>query len=247
MKTILVPIDFQVASGKAVHYIERVFKDQSIRMELLHVSTPQEKLTTAEIQKAYEKFEADFLKKSPIPYAFSIATGNLLEQLQKTIDEKHPSLVVIGLTGNTLVKSLLKLINCPVLIIPKNNESPAIRNIVYANDFNAIKVSSALEPLWNLAKTCDARVHVMHVSKERALPKDEAEGPLEYYLDGINHEYVSVKSDDIVEAINQYASEKKIDLLSLLLRDHGKNELHSRGQLVEELLNKTNIPILSLV
>ena len=111
---------------------------------------------------------------------------------------------------------------------------------------NNIKVSSALEPLWNLAQSCNAMVHVLHLSKENSLPQDKAEGPLEYYLDRIRHEYVSVKSDDFVSAINTYAADKKIDLLSLLIRHHGSNDLHSRGQLVEQLLAKTNIPILSL-
>ncbi|MBL7856690.1 MAG: universal stress protein [Cyclobacteriaceae bacterium] len=247
MKTILVPIDFQHASGKALTYIERVFKDQSIRMELLHVSTPAEKSTKEEIQKLFEKFEFEFLKNCRIPYSLTIATGGLLEEIQKNINEKHPSLVVIGLTGNTLVKALVKLMNCPVLIIPSNNETPSIRNIVYANDFHSIKDSSALEPLWNLAQACDAMVHVLHVTREDVLPKDESEGPLEYYLDHIKHEYVSLKSDDFVAAINNYAADKKIDLLTLMIRDHGKNELQSGGQLVEQLLTETNIPVLNLV
>jgi nucleotide-binding universal stress UspA family protein len=247
MKTILVPIDFQAASGNALNYIEKVFKDQSIKMELLHVATPLEKLTKEEIQKSFEKFENTFLKGSRIPYTFSIVKGNLLEQIQNTIIEKSPSLVAIGLTRNALVKSLVKSINCPVLIIPDTYDSTAIRNIAYANDFHTIKVSSALEPLWNLAKSCDAMVHVLHVTKENTVPQDEAEGPLEYYLDHVKHEYISIKSNDLVAAINKYTSEKKIDLLTLLVRNHGNNELLTHGNLVEQLLSKTNIPILSLV
>jgi len=167
--------------------------------------------------------------------------------IQKIMDELHPSLVAVGLTGNSMVKSLLKLVNCPVLMIPGDIDSPAIRNIVYANDFHSIKVSSALEPLWNFAKSSHARVHIVHVTRENAVPDDESEGPLEYYLDHVDHEYVSIKSDDFVKAINKYATEKKIDLLTLLVRDHGNNELPSRGTFVEELLTHTRIPILSLV
>jgi len=247
MKTVLVPIDFQPGVGKALHYIERVFRDQSIKVELLHVITPSEKLTADEVQKSFDDFEHTYLEGTRLPYNFTIVEGGLLEQIQKKIDELHPSLVAVGLTGNSLVLSLLKLVNCPVLMIPSTNDSPAIRNIVYANDFHSIRVSSALEPLWNFAKSCHAMVHVLHVTKENAMPNDEAEGPLEYYLDHVDHEYVSVKSNDFVKAINTYAVEKKIDLLTLLVRDHGNNEHSSRGKLVEELLTKTKIPILSLV
>ena len=43
MKTILIPIDFQPAAGKVLHYIEKVFKDQSINAELLYVYRLQRK------------------------------------------------------------------------------------------------------------------------------------------------------------------------------------------------------------
>jgi len=245
MKTVLIPIDFQPAAGKVLHYIERVFKDQSIKAELLHVIKPSE--SKEEVEKLFNAFEHTYLEGTRLPYSFTMTEGNLLEEIQKKIDQIHPSLVAVGLTGNSLVKSLLKLVNCPVLMIPGTIDSPAIRNIVYANDFHTIRVSSALEPLWNFAKSCHAMVHVLHITKENTVPADEAEGPLEYYLDHIDHEYVSIKSNDFVKAINTYAMEKKIDLLTLLVRDHGKNEHSSRGELVEELLTKTQIPILSLV
>lgn len=247
MKTVLIPIDFQPAAGKVLHYIERVFKDQAIKAELLHVLTPSEKQTKEDVQKSFEDFEHRYLEGTRLPYHFTQTEGGLLDMIQKKIDELHPSLVAIGLTGNELVKSLLKLVNCPVLMVPGISDSPAIRNIVYANDFHTIKASAALEPLWSFAKTNHARVHIVHVTKENTVPNDDSEGPLEYYLDHVDHEYVSIKSDDFVTAINKYASDKKIDLLTLLVRDHGNNELPSRGRFVEELLTRTRIPILSLV
>ena len=70
---------------------------------------------------------------------------------------------------------------------------------------------------------------------------------MEYYLENVDHEYASIKSDDFVGAINKYATEKKIDLLTLLLRDHGNNSLPSRGEFVQELLTRTQLPILTLV
>ena len=204
-------------------------------------------MTKEDVQKTFLDFEHRYLEGTRLPYHFTAVEGSLLDQIQNKIDELRPSLVAIGLSGNSLVKSLLKLVRCPVLMIPGSAESPAIRNIVYANDFQNIKVSSALEPLWNFAKSSHARIHIVHVTKEATLPNDKEEESLEYYSDQIDHEYVSIKSDDFVAAINNYAAEKKIDLLTLLLRDHGNNALPSHGKFVEELLARTQIPILSLV
>jgi len=247
MKTVLIPIDFQPGAGKVLHYIEKIFKDQSIRAELLYVMQPSEKMTKERVQESFLDFEHRYLEGTGLPYHFTAVEGSLLDQIQNKIDELSPSLVAIGLSGNSLVKSLLKLVRCPVLMIPGSTDAPAIRNIVYANDFQDIKVSAALEPLWNFAKSNHARVHIVHVTKEGALPRDEEENSLEYYLDHLDHEYVSIKSDDFVEAINTYTAEKKIDLVTLLIRDHGNNALPSRSKFVEELLTRTHIPILSMV
>ena len=200
-----------------------------------------------DVQKSFSDFEHKYLEGTRLPYHFTAVEGTLLDQIQNKIDELHPALVAIGLSGNSLVKALLKLVRCPVLMIPGAIDAPAIRNIVYANDFQNIRVSSALEPLWNFAKSSHARVHIVHVTKEGTLPTDEEENSLEYYLDHLDHEYVSIRSDDFVAAINKYAAEKKIDLLTLLLRDHGNNALPTRSKFVEELLLRARIPILSLV
>jgi hypothetical protein len=247
MKTVLIPIDFQPGAGKVLHYIEKIFKDQSIRAELLYVMQPSEKMTKERVQESFLDFEHRYLEGTRLPYHFTALEGSLLDQIQNKIDELRPSLVAIGLSGNTLVRSLLKLVRCPVLMIPGSTDAPAIRNIVYANDFQKISVSSALEPLWNFAKFSHARVHIVHVTKEGALPSDQEESSLEYYLDHLDHEYVSIKSDDFVAAINKYSADKKIDLVTLLLRDHGNNAMPSRSKFVEELLTRTQIPILSLV
>ena len=247
MKTVLIPIDFQPGAGKVLHYIEKIFKDQSIRAELLYVMQPSEKMTKERVQESFLDFEHRYLEGTRLPYHFTALEGSLLDQIQSKIDELRPSLVAIGLSGNTLVRSLLKLVRCPVLMIPGSTDAPAIRNIVYANDFQKIKVSSALEPLWNFAKFSHARVHIVHVTKEGALPSDQEESSLEYYLDHLDHEYVSIKSDDFVAAINKYSADKKIDLVTLLLRDHGNNAMPSRSKFAEELLTRSQIPILSLV
>jgi hypothetical protein len=247
MKTILIPVDFQAAAGNVLHYIENVFKDQSIKVELLYVLTPSEKMTKNDVQKSYLDFELKYLKGTTLPHHFTMVEGKLLDQIQNKIDELRPSLVAIGLSGNSLVKSLLKLVRCPLLMIPGATKSSAIRNIVYANDFQNIKISSAFEPLWDFAKSNGARIHIVHVTKGATVPSDEEEGSLEYYLENVEHEYASIKSDDFVGAINNYATEKKVDLLTLLLRDHGNNALPSRGKFVQELLTRTRLPILTLV
>jgi nucleotide-binding universal stress UspA family protein len=247
MKTILVPIDFQEASVRALRYVENVFNEQPVELQLVNVVPVDNKVSDEDIQKAFGEFEEKTLKGYPLAYRFSIIRGNLLEELQRAIHFYRPSLVIIGTSGNLLTKALMKLTDCPVLIIPETSRKGKIRNIVYANDFNAVKSSAAFEPLADLSKRFDAKVHIIHINKDEYTPPDNAEASLEYYLQLIDHEYASMKSDDLVAALQDYVHRQDIDVLSVLLRDHGQNNLSSNGKLIEEIVNNVDIPVLSLV
>jgi hypothetical protein len=187
------------------------------------------------------------LNRSRIPYTFFIKDGVLLEELQKAIHSMQPTKVMIGLEEGSLAKAFLKLTDCPVILIPRTNSKANIKTIAYANDFMNIKDSSAFKPLLELSNAFGANVHIIHVNKGKASPQDNAEAAIEYYLNAVKHEYYSVNSNDIVGAIQKYLSDKNIDLLTLLLRDHGSNELQTKGELVEQLVTKSNVPVLSLL
>jgi nucleotide-binding universal stress UspA family protein len=247
MKTILVPVDFQNASERALRYIEDVFNEQPVELQLVNVISLEDKSTDEQIQQAFDKFEAKALKNYPLPYRFSIIRGNLLDEIQRAIHFYRPSLVIIGTNGTALTRALMKLTDCPVMIVPENSRKAKIRNIVYANDFHVVKASSAFEPLADLSKSFDAKVHIIHINKDEHTIPDDAEVSLEYYLQLIDHEYASMRSDDFVAALKEYVLKEDIDVLSVLLRDHGQNNLSSSGKLIEEIVAKTDIPVLSLV
>lgn len=247
MKTILVPIDFQNASERALRYIENVFSAKPVELQLVNVVPTENKTSDQDIRKAFKEFESKVLKNFSIPYRFSIIRGNLLEEIQGAIHFYQPSLVIFGTSGNELTKALIKLTDCPVMIIPASSKKSRIRNIVYANDFNEVKSSSAFEPLLDLSKSFAAKVHIIHINKDEHTVPDSAEASLEYYLQLVDHEYASMKSDDFVVALQEYVKNEDIDVLTVLLRDHGQNAINSNGKLIEELVSKTEIPVLSLV
>lgn len=247
MKTILVPLDFQSTSERVLHYIEDVFGKHAVELQLVRVAPTDDQKTDAQIRNEFTDFERKNLLRFTLPYHFSITRGNLLEGIQHAINFYHPSLVVMGTKGTSLTKALMKVTDCAVLVIPEGTTKNQIKNIVYANDFNAVRTSSAFEPLANLSKEFDAKVHIVHVTKDRNTTHDNTEGSLEYYLESVNHEYAALKQEDLVGALDDYIHNRDIDVLSVLLRDHGTNTLNSDGKLIEAIISKTDIPVLSLV
>lgn len=245
MKKILIPIDFADSSARAIRYAEVLFCKQEVELHLIHVALASQ--NESQITKTFSEFESKNLKSSRIPYSFSVKRSSVLEEIQRAIHSIQPALVIIGLEEGSLSKAFLKLTDCPVLLIPRTCPEINIKKIAYANDFMNIKDSSAFRLLMDLCRTLDAEIHIIHVTKDHYLPEDKAEAAIEYYLNTVKHEYFSVDSDDIVGGIQNYVTNMKIDLLTLLLRDHGSNDLHSKGELVEQLISKSNVPVLSLV
>ncbi|MBX2961513.1 MAG: universal stress protein [Cyclobacteriaceae bacterium] len=247
MKTILIPIDFQGDTTKQFKYIQQVFRNEPVSLELIYVADPAKQIVHDAIDTRFKTLEETVLKSSSIPYSFSIVKGNIVEQLQDAIDRFKPSLLMIGVQGTRLIRSLVRLVNCPVYIIPHDTAVTTVQSILYAHDFNSIQDSSALQRLWELAKAHHSTVHVLHIVRDDAVTEDKGEPALEYYLDQIPHEYATVVSNNFVSAINTYIEKKQMDLLVLLLREHGHNANNSKGELVEELLTASNIPMLILV
>ena len=83
MKSILVPIDFQSASIRALRYIEDVFRELPVQLYLVNVVAAEDPTDSREIEKAFAKFESKVLKNYPLKYKFSVVRGNLLEEIQK--------------------------------------------------------------------------------------------------------------------------------------------------------------------
>lgn len=245
MKTIIAPVDFSPASEKAIQYIAKVFCDQPFEVELIYVSTSSSE-SDEKIGEAFRKFKAGSLNVLKLPYRFQVRRGNLLDEIQTAIHELKPAFVIMGTGKTSLANALVKLTDSSVILVPENTDRMSLKRIVYANDFNDIKESSALGPLLNLSRLQGATVHIIHVG-DGDVSKDKAEDTIEYYMDHVDHEYMYINSDDIVKSIQNYVTDNKIDLLAVLIRDHGKNDLHTKGRLIEQLVTHANVPVLNLI
>ena len=248
MQKILLPIDLSPASENAIDFIMDVFGSFRPHIHLIHVKRSDENLD--QIKMSFARFENTKLLPSRLEYEFEITKeGVLLSDIQSTIQAEKPDLLVLGtrgINGSTLSKALIKITDCPVMLVPENYKETKIKRIAYANDFHDIKNSAALKPLMNLAMLMKAKVYLLHINRDNKT-NDSAEASLEYYLDYVDHEYVCITSEDIEQCIMNFIKDKDIDILTVLLRDHGSNQLESEGRLVKNIVTHSNVPVLNLV
>ncbi|WP_224997321.1 universal stress protein [Cesiribacter sp. SM1] len=254
LRKILIPIDFSPVAVNAVRYANSILEKHLAEVVLVYVNTPHSKMEEAVIKKLFKAFEASSLKDVSFYYDFVMMNGELLSELVHAAELFEAELIIMGTKENrksdlSLASALTRSVYCPVIVVPEHFNNRRIRKIAYANDYKPIRESFVFKPLWEFALEFRAKVYVLHVNQkkvEKLVPVDESESSLEYFLESIEHEWVYLTSDDMEFAINNYLKDNKIDLLVILSRDHGSNQLESEGRLVARLTAHAQIPVLIL-
>lgn len=254
LQRILLPVDFTKVSENAVLYAKQLVEKLSGEILFVYVKTKDDEREDQEIDRKFNALKASLLQDVNFNYKFKILRGSLLSELIKVRALFEADMVIMGSKGKrvsnvSLAATLIRSVYCPVLVVPEGFTNHKIKKIVFANDYRPIKESEAIKPLWEFALEFRSKVYLLHVNhqKEPVLAQnDDAENTLEYYLESLDHEYVYLKNEDMELAINQFIEEKSIDLLAILSRDHGTNQLKSEGRLITELTAHASIPILVL-
>jgi len=160
--------------------------------------------------------------------------------------EKHTDR---GIFAGDIGQGLVKKSSCPVLIAPNDVNGTSVDTIVYATDFEEADIL-AIKRLVPIAKTVDAKIHIIHVvSKDKYAGKEKMEwfeDMLAEQVDYGNMEFNLVFSDNIVKEIDSYSMSVKADLLVLLHREEKDffQNLFNRS-VVAKLEDHIGIPLLS--
>ncbi|CAN5368150.1 hypothetical protein BH23BAC1_BH23BAC1_31440 [soil metagenome] len=254
-KNILIPIDFSGSAQNAVQYALTIFKNHSVEIDFIYVNSTDKNLENKEIQKKFEEFDNKHLKHVPFIYRFTLVEGELIPELTNAVSKFGSDLMIMCTMGRedpselSNTSSMICQVDCPVIVVPQKYTNHQIKNIGYANDYKEIKAASVLEPIWDFALNFKAKVFLFHIvpdKKAMPVPVTTVEDTLDYYLESLEHEYMYVSNEDVDHAINECIREKKIDLLVVLSRAHGKNKLDSEGKLITHLSRHSSIPILTL-
>ena len=254
LQKILIPIDFSPTAANAVRYANGIFEKHQAEVALVYINMPEYPITEDEISLRYEKFKKEVLHEVKFSYDFHVWYGNLLNELVSAVKGQQADLVIMGSKGKretdvSLASALIRAVECPVIVVPDHYSQYRIRKIAFANDYKPIQESEAIRPLWEFALEFGAKVFLLHLSntkKHQLVLADDAESTLEYYLENLDHEYVYLKNDDFQQAINEYIETNKIDLLVILSRDHGRNQMKSEGRLITLLTDHAQVPVLAL-
>ena len=249
MNTILVPVDYSLASFNAFHYALRIAGQFSSRVILYHASNVPVAaphvgvaLHAAALTEANERAQR-YLEELEYSVPPNIARHIELELYTNTSDVEEgiaemcgahkPSLLVLGmkvrgsiagaLMGSTVSRILGKG-DCPVLVVPEGAHFKPIRHIAYGSLFDADE-RQTIDSLLEFAFLNEALIHCVHVKTA----SEQAEKHLDVKLDGLRAFY----RDDIILNQIEVSTISHMDALEGLLNYVEENDvdmlaLHTR-------------------
>lgn len=269
MQTFLVPIDFSPSSRNAAEYAAQLARQIPARLILFHafmLPTPVSEVPYAmanleEIQKENEKAlrqEADHIQRQyKLETEQIVRIGVASDEIRELCREKNADLVIMGIKGAGGLEKIIgstsinttRKIKTPVLIVPHDAAFKMIKDIVYASDFSYKTTAALFNPLIKLAKKFGAKVHILNIEKQHekvTVRKMSGSLGTENIFENTDHEYVTVKSDNITHGISDYLQTRPGQLLVMVAHKHSFFErIFSRSH-TTAMAYETHIPLLIL-
>lgn len=256
---ILVPFDFTEPAIAALDYtLNFVGYERPIQVNAVYASTFQvtenDRNTTME---NFAKIVASLNRRTHLHPELIIVEGNLVDTVLTTRKNEKADLVIMGTLGDNSIEENVtntsKLVleaDCPVITVPFGSETAIPKDIALVLGKEEIENPKVLSLLLDVARTFNAKVHVLTIYKESIYGENAVvetnEESLEYYLEHFYAEHNFEKNQDIEKGILSYIDEKNIDLLAILPRNHAQKTLPSEGRLTKLLTLHSSVPVLTL-
>jgi nucleotide-binding universal stress UspA family protein len=274
MKTILVPTDFSPVAQNAVYYAAEIAKLVNARIVLFHAyhipvvttDVPMPMPSMEELEKScitgLKKIEHTLYQQygKKLDVKLVCKCGFTVDEINNYSAEHRIDLIVMGMRGagylseklmGSITTALINKLKCPVLAIDKEVKYHSIKKIVFAYDDEEVQDKKALEPLKEFAKLFKSHVYILNVVRERELAPvgfELAAVPerLEQALAGIDHTFHHIQNEEIVDGINDFVKERKMDMVAMIPRKHNLfNKIFNEPN-TKKMAFHSKVPLLAL-
>ncbi|SDR67158.1 Nucleotide-binding universal stress protein, UspA family [Polaribacter sp. KT25b] len=274
MKHILLPTDFSKNADNAISYAVQLYKNEVCRFYILHTDIPISSgaedlvdsysiLTLQEIQKEaakqkLKKIEDQLKKKfNNANHSFiPMASFNLfISEMRRVIKENNIDLIIMGTKGATGAKEIfigtntmqtIKKLKCPVIAIPSDFKYEKPNEVLFPTNYEAIKSNKYLPLIKKICKEHKSKLHILNVYQD--IPLKEKQEKIETFLDtyfkDTHHFFHSSEKHDLIEAIEDFEIENRINFLIMIQNHHNFFENLLFKPIVNQMVYHTNIPFL---
>lgn len=259
IQTVIVPVDFSEPSLNAARYAMKLFTGRyGVNMILYHVFEKESESTEA--MKGLENVKTMLMQEGIVKISMLAEQGSdFLLELEKLARHRKADLIVMGITERTAIgqsligSNALKMLNtkvCPVLIIPPGSLYKDVKNVLLTSDFEDVIASTPSVPIKNFLKTIQPNLHIVNISNEHYVSITEEyqqeKEKLKKMFEGMHPEFYFLGLNDVDEAINQFAADKKIDLIIIVHKEQPILSKFFVKSHTKKLAYQSNMPIFAI-
>ena len=256
MNTVIVPLDFSDTSLNAAEYAAQLLNGhENINMILYHAYSQDWESDPSE--EKLKEIKAGFDKKYTLNISTSAEKDDFIHGFEKLIRHKRADMVIMGNTGHSRLAQVFMGSNalkvsetkaCPILIVPANSQFQEIKNVMLASDFKNARTTTPSGPIKNFLHTIKANLNIVNVNSEHyvALTEEFAKekDDLQIMFAEFNPEFYFVRLYDVNDALNQFTTDKNIDLIITIQRQHSLLYRRFRSSHIKNLKNNSSVPVL---
>ncbi|MBL4861881.1 MAG: universal stress protein [Crocinitomicaceae bacterium] len=271
MKNILLATDFSPNARNAIEYTFDLFGYEDVNYILLNTYIEPHATTDVivSLNDFLKKESIDGLNKENEYFLQNFGQGKLNIKviskygdltwvINKLANTNHFDFVVLGSKGASAFEYLfmgsnainvVKSVKIPLLVIPDKMKFSSLRRIGFAADYLHLDSVEVLDPLANIARKNQSKLMIVHVHSEsddtnykQALEGSELHG--EFH--DIQHQFYGEKNSNIVEGIEHFIKEHKVELLTMVARKHHFFERLFQKSITKEISKFADIPLLVL-
>lgn len=258
MKDVIIPVDFSETSLNAARYAAGMLSGKTdTHVVLYNMFKDEEDAATA--GQYLDSLKAELEQKGVTNIECVREQGtDLIDCLGRLAFQKTAELIIMGISEKEEWRQLffgsntLKMTEqnvCPVMIIPAEAKYNGIKNIALASDFQNVDATVPVLAIKTVLEIFNANLHIVNVDNEHyvtltqeylderaKMQKMFAEFKPEFYFIGMN---------DFYEAIEQFAKDRNIDLITIIPKNHSFiNNLFSSSH-TKKLAFNTTVPLLA--
>jgi len=276
MNNFIVPIDFSETSKNAARYaahISTLVPDAHLILynvfDTLEYGSDSSPLST-EGEEDKDRYNIVELALESVKTELSAITSariscvaeenhRFLDTLEKYVRDNDIQLIVMGITGSTLLGQIFMGSNTlnivkrgivPVIIVPPDTRSQSAKNVMLLTDFQDVENTIPVGTVKSLLDLFKPSLHIVNVDHEHYVQvTDEYKverAKLENQLKEYNPEFYFIRLFDFMEAINQFVADNKIDLILTFPRKHSFLSNIFKTTNTTKLAYHSHVPIVAI-
>lgn len=197
---------------------------------------------------------------SRVKLSYTLDTGSPADVILHQINKYNPGIIIMGTKGSgessgnvfgSVTQKIIEKAKIPVLTIPEKSEFKGIdfeNKVMFATNFSPSDFNS-LRKLMMLVRPFDMSINFVHFSTDDSLKLDLTKmNHLKEHFSREYHEHNitcdTIVNTNIVEGMQHYIEENKIDLIALTTHKRGMIDKLFNPSLAKKMLFHSNIPLL---